>query len=76
MSYRKQGQQLFTGVAFLIGILVVIQLWLLAASLDAVLGGDAAVAVPAAVASLVLLGVNGALLLYVRGFDRRMRSPR
>lgn len=74
MSYRKQGQQLFTVIAALIGILVIVQLWLLAASLDAVLGGDSGVAVAAAVASLVLVGVNGALLLYVRGFDKRLGS--
>ncbi len=72
MSYRKQGQQLFTAIAALIGILVIVQLWLLAASLDAVLGGDAGVATAAAVASMVLVGANGALLLYVRGFDKRL----
>jgi hypothetical protein len=74
MSYRQQGQQLFTAIAVLIGILVIVQLWLLGVSLDGVLGGDPASAIAAAIASLVLLGVNGGLLLYVRAFDRRTRS--
>lgn len=76
MSYRRQGQQLYTAIAVLIGTLVIIQLWLLSASLDAILGRDPGRAVPAAIASLVLLAVNGALLLYVRGFDNRVRSAR
>ncbi len=73
MSYRTQGQQLFTAIFALVATLVVVQLWLLAASLDAVLRGDTGVAVAGAGASVVLFALGGALLLYVRGFDRRMR---
>ena len=57
----------------LIGTLVVIQLWLVAAALDALLGGQRGVLVPAAIASLVLLVINGGLLLYIVRFDERMR---
>ncbi len=74
MDTPRQGLPLFTAICFLVGTLVVIQLWLLAAALDALLGGHTAVLVPAAAASLVLLLVNGGLLLHARNFDRRVRE--
>jgi F0F1-type ATP synthase assembly protein I len=73
MDTPRQGLPLFTAIGVLIGTLVVIQLWLLAAGLDALLSGEAAVLLPSAVASIVLFIVNGGLLLHVRNFDRRMR---
>ena len=76
METLRQGTTLFTGVCVLIGVLVVIQLWLVAASLDALSAGETAVLPPAALASLVILGVNGGLLLYVFRFDRRLRRHR
>jgi hypothetical protein len=53
--------------------MVVIQLWLLAGALDALLGGDTSVLVPAAVASFVLFLLCGGLLWHVRNFDERER---
>jgi len=70
---RKQGTTLFTAIAVLIGILVVIQLWLVAAALEALLSGNRGALLPAAVASFVLLGVNAGLLLYIVRFDERIR---
>ena len=49
---REQGSTLFSAVLFLIAMLVVIQLWLVAAALDALLGGETGVLMPAAIASL------------------------
>jgi hypothetical protein len=54
---------LFSGVCLFNGTLVVIQLWLLSAAIDALLAGDATVPVAAAVASLVLFAGSGLLLL-------------
>jgi hypothetical protein len=68
-----QGLTLFTAILWLIGIVVVIQLWLLSATLDALLGGDRRVLTPAALASVVLFLLNGGLLLFVIRFDRRLR---
>ena len=34
METRGQGLPLFTGICFLIGVLVIVQLWLLAAALE------------------------------------------
>jgi hypothetical protein len=70
-----QGLTLFTALLWLIGIVVVIQLWLVSAALDALLAGDRQVLVPAAIASLMLFLLNGSLLLFVLRFDRRLRRP-
>jgi hypothetical protein len=69
----SQGLTLFTAILWLIGIVVVIQLWLVSAALDALLGGDRQVLVPAAIASLALFLLNGGLLFFVLRFDRRLR---
>ncbi len=73
METRKQGLPLFTGICFLIGTLVVIQLWLLAAALEAALSAERTVLLPVTLASLGLVLVNAGLLWYVTDFDRRLR---
>lgn len=73
METGKQGTTLFTGICLLIAVLLIIQIWLLAASLDAALSGQARVVVPASIASAVLFAVNAGLLWYVIDFDRRRR---
>jgi uncharacterized membrane protein YjjP (DUF1212 family) len=60
----------------LVGTLVVIQLWLLAAAIDALLSGHTNVLIPAALASIVVFLVNGGLLLHALNFDRRVRDRR
>ncbi len=73
METRSQGLPLFTGICFLIGTLVIVQLWLLAAALEAARSEAPNVLVPATLASLALLAVNAGLLWYVVDFDRRLR---
>ena len=51
-------------------ILVVLQLWLLMARMNAFLGGDDAVVWPAALASLACLELNLDLLRYLHGIER------
>jgi hypothetical protein len=55
-----------------IGIVVVIQLWLLSAAVDALLSGNQAVLWPAALASLFLLLINVGFLLFAVSYDRRV----
>ncbi len=74
MENRSQGLPLFTAICFLIGTLVIVQLWLLAAALEAALSATPHVLVPATIASVVLLGANAGLLKYVVDFDRRLRT--
>jgi len=76
MSTRQQGTVLFTGILFLVATTVVIQLWLLTVSMEALLSGTMRTLVPAASASTILLGVNAGLLRYVFRFDRQIRSSK
>jgi len=46
-------------------LIVMLQLWLLTASVNAYLGGDTSVTSPAALVSLVCLGLNLGLLRYL-----------
>jgi hypothetical protein len=70
---RQQGSILFAAVLVLIALLVVIQLWLVAAALDALLARQFAVLVPTAIASGMLFVLSGGLLSYVVSFDARLR---
>ena len=73
METRQQGSTLFSAVLVLIAILVVIQLWLVAAAVDALLSRQMVVLVPTAIASGVLFALSGGLLWYVVSFDARLR---
>lgn len=72
METRQQGTSLLTALCLLIGIVVVVQLWLVSAALDALLGGETAILVPAAIASAALAVLNAGLLSYGLAFDRRL----
>jgi hypothetical protein len=52
-------------------MLGVLQLWLLTATMNAYLGGDASVIWPAAAASLACLLLNAGLLRYLYQIERR-----
>jgi ABC-type lipoprotein release transport system permease subunit len=75
MSTRQaQGTTLFTALFALIGIGVVVQLWLLAASVDAFFHHETGTSVHAAIASAIVFLINGLLVLYVFNFDRRIKG--
>ena len=67
---REQRTTVVYGILYLELILVVLQLWLLMATMNAFLGGDDAVVWPAALASLACLGLNLGLLRYLYGLER------
>jgi hypothetical protein len=73
METRQQGLPLFSAVLVLIAILVVIQLWLVAAAVDALMARQMGVLAPTAIASGVLFALSGGLLWYVVSFDARLR---
>jgi hypothetical protein len=73
METRPQGSTLFSAVLVLIALLVVIQLWLVAAAVDALMARQMDVLAPTAVASAALFALSGALLWYVVSFDARLR---
>ena len=67
---REQRTTVVYGILCLVLILVVLQLWLLMATMNAFLGGDDGVVWPAALASLACLGLNLGLLRYLYGIAR------
>ena len=69
MSVRSQGTTLFSAILILVGITVVVQLWLLTVSTEALLSGQTRTLIPAAVGSSLLLLINACLLRYVYRFD-------
>lgn len=67
---REQKATIFGGISMIVTLLVVLQLWLLTATMNAWMGGDSTVVWPAALASLVCFLVNLWLLrrvLYLQG---------
>lgn len=76
MSVRSQGTTLFTAILMLVGTTVVVQLWLLTVSTEALLRGQTRILLPAAAGSTVLLLINACLLRYVFGFDRDAERER
>lgn len=68
---RQQRTTIVYGVLCLVILLVVLQLWLLTATMNAYLGGDGDVVWPAAIASLVCFAFNGFLL---RNLEDRERA--
>jgi hypothetical protein len=62
---RAQRTTVVTGVLCFVLILVVLQLWLLTATMNAYLGGDDAAVWPALAASVACLALNLGLLRYL-----------
>lgn len=62
---REQRSTVIYGMMAFILILVILQLWLLTATMNAYLGGDEAVIWPAAGASVLCLLLNVGLMRYL-----------
>lgn len=67
---RSQRMTIATGILFIVVIIIILQLWLFTATMNAFLGGDTAILWPAAIASLVCLGLNVGLLWYLYGLEK------
>ena len=63
---QAQRTTILNGVICFVLVLVVLQLWLLTATMNAFLGGDVSVIWPALGASLACLLLNVGLLRYIR----------
>ena len=68
---RAQRTTVINGILCFVLILVVLQLWLFTATMNAFLGGDESVIWPAAGASVVCLILNAGLLRYVYRMERQ-----
>ena len=66
---REQRSPIVQGMLAFVLILVVLQLWLLTATMNAYLGGDDRVVWPAAFASLACFALSAGLVGYLRRLD-------
>lgn len=66
---RSQRITIVNGILSIVVILVILQLWLFTATMNAYLGGDTGILLPAALASLVCLGLNVGLLRYLNALE-------
>jgi hypothetical protein len=67
---REQRDVITWGILGFVSILVVGQLWLLTATMNAYLGGDVSVIWPAAIASGFCFALNAGLLYYLSAMER------
>jgi hypothetical protein len=68
---REQRQTIIYGILCIVIVIVILQLWLLTATMNAYLGGDETIIWPAALVSLGCLGLNLGLLWYLYAMERR-----
>ena len=67
---RTQRTIIVNGMLAFVVVLVILQLWLLTATMNAYLGGDYPVIWPAAAVSLACLLLNAGLLRYLYHIER------
>lgn len=68
---HSQRMTIASGILVVVAIIVVLQLWLFTATMEAFLGGNNDVAIPTLIASIVCLLLNVGLFHYFRNLDRR-----
>ncbi|HLH31493.1 MAG TPA: DUF6755 family protein [Terriglobia bacterium] len=71
---RKSGLTAIDGAIALIAILLVVQMWLLTATLESYLAGHPEPILPAAIISAILFAACGGLFLFIRGIDVTARK--
>ncbi len=68
---RQQMSTIVYGILSIVLLIVVLQLYLLTATMNAFLGGDESVILPAALVSIVCFALNAGLLWYLYSLQRR-----
>lgn len=63
--HRRQRLTIVNAILLLVVLIVILQLWLLTATMNAFLGGNSSITGPAALVSLACLLLNLGLLRYV-----------
>jgi len=71
---RRRGTTALDGAIALMAILLVVQMWLLTATLEAHLGGHDEPIVPAAIISGLIFMACAGLLLFIHRIDREVKS--
>lgn len=67
---RRQRLSIVYGILCIVLVLIAMQLWLLTATMNSFLGGNQTIVWPAALASVLCLGLNVGLLRYLILLDR------
>lgn len=67
---RAQRSAIVSGIMAIVALIVVLQLWLLTATMSLYLGGDLSVAAPAAAVSLLCFLLIAGLLRYLFQLER------
>ena len=67
---RAQRMTIVNAMLVFVALVVILQLWLLTATMNAYLGGGSGVVGPAALASILCLALNLGLLRYLYILDR------
>lgn len=67
---RQQKMTIVFGILSVVVMVVVLQLWLLTATMNAFLAGQERVIIPAAIASIVCFALNAGLLSYIYRMER------
>ena len=73
---RRHGLTAIDGALALIALLLVVQMWLLTATLESYLAGHHDVVLPAAIISGVLFLIRAVLYLFVRRIDAEAHNAR
>ncbi len=71
---RDQRMTIVTGMLVFVLIVLVLQLWLLTATMHAWLGGDASIVWPGLLVSTACFALNLGLFLYLRRLERPRRD--
>jgi hypothetical protein len=72
---RDQRLTIINGMLVFVLIVVLLQLWLLTATMNAYLGGDVSIVWPGAFASAAGLALNAGLYGYLRRVERTRKGP-
>ena len=67
---RTQRSTIVLGIMVIVLLLVILQLWLFMATMEAYLGGNDNIVVPGLIASILCLLLNFGLFHYLRNLDR------
>jgi Family of unknown function (DUF6755) len=66
---REQRLTIVHGILAIVLIIVILQLWLFTATMEAYLSGDYPILFPAAIASAICLALNVGLMWYIYQLD-------
>jgi hypothetical protein len=68
---REQKTTIVFGILSIVLVIVILQLWLLTATMNAFLAGQERVIIPAAIVSIICFALNAGLLTYIYKMERR-----